>query len=260
MAELPRAEIVRRLEALGRERASLPRRDLAPAVRARIEAGAPSGAGRRRARATRRTLAIAIVCLLLAAAAALAAAPVRDELLDLLGIRGVAVEEVPEPPRLPEPAKLELGPRTSPAAAERRAGFRLLSAHSPELGRPGAIHVREVRGRPIVSFAYPPSPMLPELGSSGTAVVLSELAGGLDPALLKKTVAIGEIEAVDVGGARGYWLGGGHVVSLLDRSTGTATERRRTGNVLLWRRGPITLRLEAEIPKARALALALTVR
>jgi hypothetical protein len=66
------------------------------------------------------------------------------------------------------------------------------------------------------------------------------------------------IEPVTVDGARGLWLQGPpHTLTYVDR-LGEYREKtvRIHGNVLLWTRGELTLRLEGKITKARALQLA----
>ena len=91
-------------------------------------------------------------------------------------------------------------------------------------------------------------------------------ASSKDPAqklALKKLAANGTfVEPARVGGASALWIEGGpHVLTWIDRDSGY---RERPilvrGNVLLWLRGGLTLRLEGPLSKAQALELARSVR
>jgi hypothetical protein len=78
-----------------------------------------------------------------------------------------------------------------------------------------------------------------------------------DAALATKILygdARGSVEPVTVGGEDGYWLTGPHE---LDVVTGAGNRRFLVGgNVLLWRSGDLTLRLETALPKSDALRIA----
>jgi hypothetical protein len=69
------------------------------------------------------------------------------------------------------------------------------------------------------------------------------------------------VDGVRVDGAPGYWISGRpHFVLVVD-SQGNIVEDdvRLAGNVLLWERGDVTLRLEAAVTKEEAVRIAESV-
>ncbi|MDQ3758388.1 MAG: hypothetical protein M3331_00370 [Actinomycetota bacterium] len=255
-----------RLERLAQEIEFPPTPDLAPAVAARLEKGpgleqAPRPI-RPRIVPARRTLAIALAGLLAATATALAASPgLRDAVLDAFGIGGVRVERVPELPPLPAGGP-SLGERLTQAEAEARAGFDLLAIHRPHLEPPAGVYVRDVDGTPIVSFSYRARPGLPPSPHTSSGLLLTQFKARLEQQLIGKVVAAQTgVTRVRIAGRPGYWLDGArHVLAYRTKRGSFEQSPRLAGNTLVWQRGPITLRLEGEISKARALRLARSVR
>lgn len=85
----------------------------------------------------------------------------------------------------------------------------------------------------------------------------------IDPGIVKTVLAEARIEQARIGGSAGYWLGQrDHVVGFPTIHTGAEADEslRAAANTLLWERDAVTLRLEAEISKPRAVALARTLR
>ena len=70
------------------------------------------------------------------------------------------------------------------------------------------------------------------------------------------------VEFVTVDGEPGYWLTGEpHVFAFVDAAGAFRPETvRLAGNTLVWERDELTLRLEANVPKQRALRIARSVR
>jgi hypothetical protein len=70
------------------------------------------------------------------------------------------------------------------------------------------------------------------------------------------------IERVTVDGEPGYWLAGAAHGLLYEDPSGGVREApaRLAGHTLVWRRGELTLRLEADVTQERALAIARSVR
>jgi hypothetical protein len=239
-----------RLGELAREVDYPPTPDLAAAVRDRIAADA--GAGRaprlRRPLLSRRALALAVSLALLGTAGAAAAVPgVRHAIGNLLGLRGATVERVPRTPRTPAAAGRDLGPRVTFAEAGRRAGFRILVAHDKRLGEPDSVHASGTR----ITLVY-----------RGADVTLTQVPGSAVRDLVRKlTPPQTTIHRVLVRGEPGLYIDGPHVVMYRDASGQVVADRaRRAGRVLLWQRGPLLLRLEADVSQARALAIARSVR
>ena len=65
-----------------------------------------------------------------------------------------------------------------------------------------------------------------------------------------------------IDGEPGFWLAGAPHGLLYEDPSGQIVESptRLAGRTLVWRRGARTLRLEADVPKSRALAIARSVR
>ena len=84
--------------------------------------------------------------------------------------------------------------------------------------------------------------------------LLYELRTG-DAALIKKVAgSAADVAYVSVGGSPGLWIGTRHAVFL------PGGRARAAGHVLVWQRGELTLRLEARVTRAAAVALAQKVR
>ena len=87
--------------------------------------------------------------------------------------------------------------------------------------------------------------------------------GRVDDASFVKMLPPGTtVESVVVGGDRGFWIAG--EPHQLSASTGSgeyfAVETRLATNTLLWQHGDVTYRIEADIDRERALALAAEVK
>jgi hypothetical protein len=237
--------------------------DLAAAVMTRIEGVSPvqagdsgpvgaSAADPRPASGPRfrlrRPLAIALAALLLLAATAAAIPGIRDPVLDWLGLRSVEVERVPRP--LPEaPGQhLGLGKRTTLAAARSRLGFTPVLA--ARLGRPTVYY-----------DAFPPGGQIGLVYPHG--IVITELSGHLETRYLRKFLPPGtKADPVAIDGGRALWIHGApHQYAYVDKTGNIHTDSVRTaGNVLLWHRRDLLIRIEGARSKARVLAIARSAR
>lgn len=229
-----------RLRALGTELAFPPEPDLAPHVLARLD---------RRPFPWRRLAAVALAVLALAVAAAFAVPQARSTILRWFHLRGATVELVQTLPPAVERSKAGgLGRPLERERAERLLGFHL--ALPPLDGEPRRVYVLEGLLATVVLHAH------------GRPILLSEYrASGYD--LLKKLAYRSSVvEPARVNGERGLWLAGPpHTLTYLDR-TGELRVRPVVvrGNVLLWTRGELTLRLEGRLTKAQALRIARQTR
>jgi hypothetical protein len=223
-----------------------PTPDIAAAVAPRL-VPAP-----RRRRASRARLALAV----LAAALALAAVALAADRFVFGGVAIVA--HAPPPPRTrPPDAGLALGARSTAAAARQALGHPLVGIRS--LGAPVAIHVAPVGRTVEVTLVWPASARLPAIGRTRAGLLLTEFAGSTEPPFfLKRLGPETTVERVEVGGAVGYLIAGApHEIEIADADGGFAEHRVHVaGNVLLWQRGPLTLRLESALGRDAALALA----
>lgn len=220
----------------------------------------PNGLGRRAAWLRRRfgaspRLALAAVLAALVAATGIAAAAassdVRAAIKRLLGISGaVRIERVDRLPDLPVARGLELGARTTLAAAARRSAFPV--RHPRALEAPDAVY-RTQRG--IVALLY--------LERGGAVrVLLMALPGRGDIGFSKLVQGGVGVEPVRVGDARGYWVDGPHALLYADRAGDVREERPRlAGRTLVWTtRDGVTYRLESRLSRDAALRIARSVR
>jgi hypothetical protein len=219
-----------------------PAPDVAARVRARVEAEP-------RRRRLRPAWAVALAVLVLGGGVA-AVPPARSAVLRWLGIEGVRIERVPSAPTAAPSPTLDLGRRIplAPATLVPRA-----------LGRPDGVYAGP---RDTVTLLYRPRPGLPESEQTGAGALLSQFPGRTNVQFIRKFAGPDTtIEPVQVGGERGYWVAGEPHGLLYEDPTGDVREAptRLAGPTLVWRRGRLTLRLEADVSKARALAIARSV-
>jgi hypothetical protein len=216
---------------------------LASRVRARLAARRPS---RRLALPERRTLALAFALLAVAVGAVMAVPQTRAAILEFLGLRSVAIERVEELPTVPRESDLGLG---SPVEIDEvEVPWEIVVP--AELGEPDAVYYRPDPPGGMVSLLYGTE--------QAPQAILTQFQATVDDVVAKKLATVTRVEQVLVDGEPGLWLSGApHVFLYLDR-TGNVREEtvRLAGNVLLWERGSLTLRLEADVSRAEALAIA----
>lgn len=220
-----------------------PTPDLAAGVRAAIDAE-PTPRPRRRAR-SRRPLLAALLALLVGGGV-LAAPGVGSGLLERLGLRSATVTQVERLPATPLGQRLQLGERSTFAAAQRSAGGRLL--RPAVLGMPRAVYVDGA----AVTFAY--------RARSGQPILFTQVPGRIGPFVRKMVIA--GTQRVRIDGAPGLLLRGRHVVIFSEAPSGTTRvdEPRLAKSTLLWERGGRLLRLEADQPAGELLRIARSVR
>jgi hypothetical protein len=222
--------------------------DLAARVIARVDGhpGATVTASRRR-RVPRlrigRPLAIALAALLVLAGSALAIPAVRD----WLGLSTVEVKRVPKPlPEVPG-ARLSLGTRVSLDAARAKLGF--------------AAVVPSGIGAPTVYYdAFPPGGQLGLVYPKG--IVITELQGHLERYIAKFLPPGTSMDRLTIDGGRALWIHGAlHQYAYADRSGQIRTDSVRTaGDVLLWHRGDLLVRIEGVRSRQQAVAIATSAR
>jgi hypothetical protein len=247
---MPELELA--LVELGRSIDFPPTPDLAAGVRERIAAErAP-----RRLPAffpARRALVVALAVLAVSVGALMAVPGTRAAILDFFGLRGVTIERVDTLPTVPKQTALDdLGSRVSLDEARELADFEVVV---PErLGEPDEVYFLEFPPGGMVSFVY---------GSAAEPRALfTQFRATVEDAFFKKVEAGTEIEDVRIGGQFGFYLSGNpHVFGYLDEDGQFREETvRLVGNVLLWERGELTLRLEGDMSRDEALRIARSVR
>lgn len=237
------SELELRLRRLGDELAYPATPDLAAAAE-RVASSPASSPRRRRAR----PLVLAFAALLVLLAGALALSPgARSAFLELFRLKGATVSRVE---RLPETrlVELDLGEPVTRAEAERRAGFRV---HALPGDQPDAIFLRAGR---LVTLVYGP-PERPRL-------LLSQHRAQVWDGFVKKAAGGRTlVEEVQVGTEPGLFVSGAeHYVLFLEDGRVREEPSSLAGNTLLWNRGELLLRLEADVDRDEAIALAESVR
>jgi hypothetical protein len=242
------------LRAAGRALAVPPASDLTAAVRQRLE-GRPG----RRPRPAPRTGALsrrlgwrAALAVVVALLAVLIATPQgRAVVLHVLRFAGVEIREGPGPVPSPGRSASLPGERQMPLEqARRHVSFPILAPAA--LGRPSEVVVSD-RGR-VVSLIY--------RRTRYGLVRMDEAAGQLDQIYFEKFVHAANVTEVEVNGAKGLWIKGPQVLMYITRdgTPATASARLTTGNTLIWGTRQVALRLEGNLGKTAALAIASSAR
>ena len=190
-----------------------------------------------------RPLALGFAILLAVLGAVLALSPgARSAFLEIFRLKGASVELVETLPQV-ETQPIDFGERVSREEAERRLGFELI-----DVGETDAVFVR---GSRIASLVYGPV--------EKPRLVLSQLRGSVWEGMVKKVGGRGtRVEDVFVNGERGLFISGDEHFVMFRDENGRITDEQTylAGNVLLWNRGELLLRLEGDLTKAEALELA----
>jgi hypothetical protein len=211
-----------------------------------------------------RRVAVALVAMVAVLTGVLTFSPsTRDAVARWLGLRGAGLEVVPTlPPATSRPLGegLFLGRRVSLADAQTSVPYRVVVPALPELGSPDEVYVDARIGDGIVSLVYRSRPGFPPAAETGAALLITQFRARIDDEVIeKKLLGTGTvIESVTVDGKDGFWLEGRpHVLYFLDPSGLRFEETvRLAGNVLLWERGHVTLRIEGEISLEEAIRIA----
>jgi hypothetical protein len=236
-----------------------PTPDLAGAVAERIESAAPP-ARRRRRPAWRPALAYGLAALAAAFAITMAASPdARSAVLEWLGLKSVEVER--GEPTAPQPSpgalgsRLGLGTPVTLAEARERSPFLRLPA-AEGLGKPDAIYL----GGKSVSLVYGERPGYPRADSTGAALLVQEFPARVGPFIEKTLGSAARLERLRVDGAPAYFIVGSHGFAY-DSDEGAGYEDQRlAGNTLLVERADgLLLRVEGDVSRAQAVAVASSV-
>jgi hypothetical protein len=188
-------------------------------------------------------------------AAVLAVPQTRAAILEFFHLRGVTIERVQELPTVPIQqgfGGVLVGERVSLDEARDAVDFPLVVPKA--LGDPDEVYLqKDSPPGGMVSFLYGtkehPRALFTQFEATVREVIFKKVAEG--------TV----IDPVRVEGAPGFWVGGAHYFSYFDRNLDYRQEQvRLSGKALIWERGKVTLRLEADVTKAEALRIALSAR
>jgi hypothetical protein len=131
------------------------------------------------------------------------------------------------------------------------------------LGSPDAAYYSDAVPGGKVSLLYEPSAGLPVSRFTGVGALVTEFRGDLAPDLVKKVAdQATRFEQLTVAGHRAFWLEGGpHVVIFRTPSGGFGDdEARLAGNTLLVQHGRVLVRIEGNMSRDRAVAIAESLR
>jgi len=230
---------------------------LRDAVLARIRAPRRPVAWYRRLAPALATAALLALVLILASPA------VRTAAGEFFHLRGIDIFNVPSTPSaLPSAPIVVPGDRVTLAEARRRAGF-AIRVPAAGLGEPDAVFVDTSSGNDRITLEYGPRPGMPPTQVPGVSALVVEFRGAIEPNLFAKTAGPEtRVEQVAVNGGPGLWLEGApHLFFYRDASGAILPETLRlAGNTLVWEQDGVTLRLEAQVTRARALEIAASLR
>ncbi len=223
---------------------------LSPSVMARASADRHPTLVRLPLSRAKRTMLIAAATVLLLAGAAIAAKIVID-------LGAVVVKVTPSRPgNLPTPS---IAPTGEPVTIEEAAI--LLGRDVPILERLGPADrvwadevFTEVGEVARVTLAWRARSGLPEISDTRYGAVLMVFEGDANIASKDVYEDTGVLQFETIDGVDYYWTRGTHLLELLTRE-GVAYVRVE-GNVLLWRDGPHTMRLETSLRKAEVIRIA----
>jgi hypothetical protein len=209
-----------------------PERDLAGAVRARI--------GARRPHPGRLVLAVALV--VLAAAVAFAVPPARSAILRWLGLGNARIEFVDRLPNVRTRRPLDIGPRTSLGEARARVPYHVVT--SKLLGSPDEVHLLGDQ----VGFVYGEHKLV-VLQSRGTFFT-KQVGPGTD------------VQHFFLDGRSALWISGAsHFFGYIGGDgESRSAELYLAGEVLIWQRGALTMRVEGKLSRVEAVRIARSFR
>ena len=171
----------------------------------------------------------------------------RAVVIHVLRFAGIEVRQEPGPPQaLRNRASLPGQRSMSLAQARRHVSFPI--GVPAALGRPSEVVVSD-RGR-VVSLIYRRTPY--------GLVRMDEFNGRLDQLVFEKFVHVMRMTEVEVNGSRGLWIKGPQEIVYITRdgTPAAASARLTTGNTLIWGTRQVALRLEGNVSKTAAVAIA----
>jgi len=223
-------------------------RDVSTAVRRELERRPVPAAAERRRHPHRVIAGVAAAALLLALPGP------RDALASWLGLETVHIVRVDTIPA-DLGTTLRLGAE-SPIADVRARAVPVLA---PQAAGPPAHAYIDEPAVGSVTLVWAASGDLPGVGDTHVGLLLTEIPGSLETAVIEKLLTHDtNVVKVAVGGVTGYWLSGRpHELLYVapDGSTRPDTTRL-AANTLLWSTNGVTFRLESNLAQHEAIALA----
>jgi hypothetical protein len=236
--------------------------DVATAVRSRLEERVD--VVRLHRRPIRRAVVLGAAALLIVVGGMVALSPgLRAAILEFFSLPGVRIELEERPPSSPPGTLPETGIRPflgrPVTLTEARGQVSFPIALPAALGPPDWVFMLGSGPRALVTLAYGARPGFPVDPGTGYAVLMTEFRGRPTEDLIKKVQREASVIPVSVQGEQGYWVEGPHPVYVRAPGGPRFDESRLAGNTLLWTRGRVTFRLEADVTLKNALDVARTV-
>ncbi len=241
--------------------------DVTESVLRRLQEDSPGG-GRYSPLSSRllRTVAATLLIVLFTVLLLSFSPSVRTAVADWLGVAGIKISFLPQTPK-PQPASvgssLKLGKHLSLSEAQRRVPFEIIVPNIPELREPDAVYLRERSVGNQIYLVYRARPGLPRAAETGVGVLITELQVSTDMQWYAKLLGPNaQLEKLEVNGGHGVWIKEAPRVFVYQDPNGRVIEEkvRMAANTLIWEQGDLTLRLEGNIAKARALRIAESMR
>ena len=207
---------------------------------------------------------VAAAALLLVAAALAAYPPSRNAIAGWLNLHTnvIRVQHPPTPSVLPSGrlgSDLSLGDRTTLQAARDDLAWPIAVPGSR--GAPDAVYVQKTELAPSageVTLVYGSRAGIPVSRATGVSVLVTEARGRVDEVYFQKMLGGGaSIQQVDTGGRPAYWITGAHDFVFVDSAGNVRFETLRLAtNTLVLDRGGVIVRIEGDLTRDQALALA----
>jgi hypothetical protein len=254
------AELEQQLTSLGADLGWPQTPDLARATRSRIAAPVVLRAPWYQSR-----WAIAAAAVLIALLGLVAYQPSREAIANWVNVHvlfqrvNVLPAPSPQPPGLLG-QRLGLGGRTSLADAQNRLTWRITVPTS--LGTPDEVYLQFPPGGPAqgeVTLVYATRPGIPVASETGVAALITEARGSVDKNFFGKMLGPDTtLEEVTVAGHQGYWVAGApHIFLFIDANGNVRDETMRLAtNTLIFEEGGTVVRIEGNLTKAQAIAIA----
>jgi hypothetical protein len=218
----------------------------------------PSSATELRARPRRRRL-VVVLAATVAVAATAAIPSARAAVTDFLDIGAVRVLREPPPGPVVTTTDLQLGAPTT--LDDARALITVVVPTVEGLEVPDEVWITSVGGGGV-SLVYDAGRELPPAERTGIGLLVQEFAGNGRPDVRKYLSTGARAEEVTVGSERGVFISGGDHYLFYDSPAGADVYEagRLVGNALIFQRGPLTIRLEGDLPRDRMVAIAESLR
>lgn len=255
----------RELRALAEDVDFPPTPDLVTPVRAALAEEAIRGRGRRglsgwlvSGRQVRLSVVLAVLAVVLAVSIVAAA------VLVLGGLRITFVNQLPAASPETAPAgylgsNLGLGADDTLAGAAGRFGFTVFVPQADAFSKPDAVYYSDRLAGGQVSLVYGPGEGRPAPTETGVSVLITEFPGAMERELAQKSVGPGTtVEILTVNGGLGFWISGRpHTITYRDPTGNRVPDFiRLVHNSLAWEQEGTILRIEGDLTRDEALALA----